>query len=200
MAGLGLDCLERHAGLAQPGEAGVTQLMAGELVDPGAPACAAHDLVDSRGRERSTALDSLEYDEHEIVIEPLGPLTAQVNVESIEEAIGDRDEALMSSLAGAHEQATLAGVDVPEVETHDLAAPQSAEQHRPNHGPVPVGSQSRDEAIDLACSEHARHCARSADQRHGVRSEQPGDRRQTSLDGATGRLWVSVAAQGARDG
>ena len=43
--GLGLDRLQRHPGLAQPGEAGVPQLVAGQMLDPGAPSGAGDDLV-----------------------------------------------------------------------------------------------------------------------------------------------------------
>jgi len=47
VASLCLDRLERHAGLSQPGEAGMAQLMAGQVLDASAGAGAGHDLIES---------------------------------------------------------------------------------------------------------------------------------------------------------
>ena len=53
--GLGLDRLQRHPGLPQPGETGMPQLVAGRVDQPGPAAGAGEDLVDpaaDNGRPR----------------------------------------------------------------------------------------------------------------------------------------------------
>ena len=64
--GLGLDRLQRHPGLAQPGETGVPQLMTGQMFDPGAPSGAGDDLVEPGRAQRPSTTLALEHDEHAI--------------------------------------------------------------------------------------------------------------------------------------
>ena len=52
--GLGLDRLQRHPGLTQPGETGMPQLMTGQVLDPGATPGSGDDLIEPG--PRSTAI------------------------------------------------------------------------------------------------------------------------------------------------
>jgi hypothetical protein len=47
MTGLGLDGLDGHACLSQPGEAGVAQFVTGAVGEPGSLPGRPHDLVES---------------------------------------------------------------------------------------------------------------------------------------------------------
>ena len=66
MPGLGLDGLQRHASLTQPGETGVAQLVARRMGQPGTAAGAGKDLIDSGRRQRMSAAGTLEDHEHRI--------------------------------------------------------------------------------------------------------------------------------------
>ena len=50
--GLGLHRLQRHPGLPQPGQAGVPQLVAGRVLQPGPAPGAVQDLVEPARRQR----------------------------------------------------------------------------------------------------------------------------------------------------
>ena len=56
----------------------------------------------------------------------------------------------MSALAVCNEDPPLTETQILEPEPEHLAAPQTAQQHRLGHGPVPLGAQRRHERLDLA--------------------------------------------------
>ncbi len=66
MPGLGLDGLQGHARFAEPREAGVAELVAGESRQPGPGAGAGDDLVHPGRGQRLTAARSLQHDEHAV--------------------------------------------------------------------------------------------------------------------------------------
>ena len=70
--GLGLHRLQRHARLAQPGQAGVAQLMAGAALQPGPSAGAGDDLIEPFERERPAASWPLQHDEDPVGVDPVG--------------------------------------------------------------------------------------------------------------------------------
>ena len=55
----------------------------------------------------------------------------------------------MSALAVGNEDPPLTETQILEPEPEHLAAPQTAQQHRLGHGPVPLGAQRRHERLDL---------------------------------------------------
>ena len=66
VSGLGLDGFDGHARLAQPGEAGVAQLVAGAVAQTGPHPGGADDLVETGHRERLAATCSFERDEERV--------------------------------------------------------------------------------------------------------------------------------------
>ena len=58
VSGLGLNSLDGHTRLPQPGEAGVAQLVTGPVVETGPSPCGPHDLVESRNRERMPPINA----------------------------------------------------------------------------------------------------------------------------------------------
>ena len=71
-----LDRLERHPGLAQPGEAGVPQLVAGRMRQPGPGPGAGDNLIEPGRGQRPTPVGSFE-DHEDVVVDRLGrPLAA----------------------------------------------------------------------------------------------------------------------------
>jgi hypothetical protein len=86
VSGLGLDRLQRHAGLAQPGETGVPQLMTGQVRDPGAPARACDDLVQPGRAQQLTPPRALEHDEQPIRRRPGWSLEVKVGGQVGEES------------------------------------------------------------------------------------------------------------------
>src|SRR5215472_18191043 len=64
MTGLRLHGLQGHARFAQPSQAGMAQLIAGEMSNPRAVTGAVHDLVETVGAERLTSPQSFEDDEY----------------------------------------------------------------------------------------------------------------------------------------
>ena len=66
VAGLGLDGFDGHPRLAQAGEAGVAQLVAGAVAETGPLPGGADDLVETRHRQRLAATRSFERDEERV--------------------------------------------------------------------------------------------------------------------------------------
>ena len=147
--GLGLDRLQRHPGLPQSGQAGVTQLVAGRVRQPRPRAGAVQHLVEAVGAQRPTPPGALEHQEHRVRVGVRGPLLLEVGAQVLEESRGDRHKSLVAALALGDEQPPLRGADVLQAQPEDLAASQATEQHRSDHGPVPVRAQRRGEGVDL---------------------------------------------------
>src|SRR5271165_5739466 len=66
VSGLGLDGFDGHACLAQSGEAGVAQLVAGAMRQAGTLSGGPNDLVETGHRERLSATCALEHDEQRL--------------------------------------------------------------------------------------------------------------------------------------
>ena len=132
MPGLCLDRLQCHAGLAQPGEAGVTELVTGQLLDACTFSGPGDDFVQPSRTERLPAAWTLEHYEHVAGARRVGPLALGVGLvlrvphpvvgEGDEEPLRDRDYALMSALAVGNEQAVLTRAHVLQAQPEDLAA------------------------------------------------------------------------------
>jgi hypothetical protein len=73
VTGLGLGRFQGHAGLSQPGEAGVPQLMAGQVRDVGAGAGPGHDLVQAGRGQRPAASRPLQHHVDGIYYLPTAP-------------------------------------------------------------------------------------------------------------------------------
>src|SRR5215218_6317622 len=172
--GLGPDRLKRHPRFAEPGEAGVTQLMTGQLLDAGPGAGAGHDLVQTRGREWLSAPWSLQDQEDVIISGRLGALRCEVGGQACEEALGDRDDALVAALALGDKQSPLAGSDVSESKAEDLTTTQATKQHRLHHRLVSTGAQSSHERVRVGRVDHTWQRARSPDQRDAANRALPG--------------------------
>ena len=141
----------------------MAQLVTGQVIDPGAPAGPADDLVDPVARQRAAPVRALEDQEDPVGARIRGPLGVQVAGEGGEEPRRDRHDPLMPALALGDEQPALADLDITQPQAEDLAAAQPAEQHRLDHRPVAVGAQHRHQRVDLGREQDAR-------QRPGARS------------------------------
>ena len=140
MAGLGLQRLDGHLRLPQPGEASVAQLVAGAVDQPRPGPGAGEDLVEALGGEGLSTSGPPQRDE-----DPVGggvgwTLMVHVLGHGGEERARHRDQALVAALALRHEHPPLAQAQVPELKTENLASPQAAEQHGLDHGAVASGA------------------------------------------------------------
>ncbi len=87
----------------------------------------------------------------------------------LEEPGRDRHQPLVTTLAVGDEDATLGHPQVLQPQPEHLAAAQPAQQHRGDHGPVPVGAQRPGEGVDLGRGQNPRQRAsRGADQWHAL--------------------------------
>ena len=71
----------------------------------------------------------------------------------------------MSAFAFGDPHPPVGQLDVAKAQAEDLAAAQSAEQHRQDHGPVAVGAQGTEKIGAARGIEDSRECAWGADQR-----------------------------------
>jgi hypothetical protein len=147
--GLGLDGFERHARLPQPGEAGVSELVAGGPLESGTLAGAQEDRLHSLGTQSLAPARALQGHEDPIGRSVLRPLVHQVLAQLGEEGVGDGHDPLVAALALGDEQRALGDLDVGESQPEHLAAPQTAEHHGEDHGPVPVGAHRTDQCVDF---------------------------------------------------
>ena len=132
----------------------------------------------------------------------------------------DGHDPLVTALALGDEHALVAGAQVFQAQSEDLAAAQPAQQHRLDHGPVAPRAQRGHQRVDLVRVDHARQGARGADQRHAAHGPlagaahrqtarhriagdagvapndqvlvEPGDRRQPPLDRASRQARLAV--------
>jgi hypothetical protein len=95
-----------HARLTQAGQAGVAELVAGQLRQAGSFPDAVEDLVQAVGGERPTAGRSAQDDEQLAVVDRW-TLTVQVVADRGEELRGNRYQTLVPALALADEDPTL---------------------------------------------------------------------------------------------
>ncbi len=131
---MGLDGLQRHPSLPQPGQAGVAQLVTGSVRQPGPSAGAVEDLVEPVGAQRPAAPGTFEHQKHRVGVGVRGPFLLEVGAQVLEEPPRDRHEPLVPTFAVSDEQPPLRGPHVLQAQPEDLAAPQPAEQHRGDHG------------------------------------------------------------------
>ncbi len=87
-----------------------------------------------------------------------GVLVDQVNAaiaKGVEKAWRDRHDALMAAFAVRDEQPALTPTDVRQSRPEDFATPQTGEQHRVDHRPIPIFAQGRDQLDDVVVIEDA---------------------------------------------
>ena len=141
VSGLGLDGFDGHARLAQSGEAGVAQLVAGAVGQTGPHPGGADDLVEAGHRERLAATRSFERDEERVARRLWRSLVVHVARHRGEEGGRQRHQAFVSALAFSDQHPPFAETQIAQAKTEHLAAPQAAEHHGLGHGPVPLGAQ-----------------------------------------------------------
>lgn len=138
--GLGLDRLQSHPGLAQPGQAGVTQHVTGQPGQTGTSFGAAHDLIQPGSRQRLTTARTLEDHEERVGDCSGRSFRAQVGSQGGEEPAGDRHDPLVAALAAGDEEPLVSQVHVLQPQSEHLAATQSTQQHRLDHRGIPGGA------------------------------------------------------------
>ncbi len=120
--GLCLDRFEFHPGLAEPGQAGVAELVARRPLQPGALAGPSQDRVDPVAGQRLPACRSLQRDEHPVGGGVSWSFVAEVVTDRGEEHVRDRDDALVAALALGDEQRALWHLHVSERQAEDLTS------------------------------------------------------------------------------
>ena len=105
--GLGLHRLQRHACLAQPGQAGVAQLMTGAPLEPGPSTGAGDDLIEPFEAAAVGRVAALQHDEDPVGVDPERAFVAQVVADRGEERVGDRHQPLMAALAVGDEHGSI---------------------------------------------------------------------------------------------
>ena len=167
MPGLGLDRLQRHPGLPEPGQAGVPQLVAGRMRQTRRGAGTGEDLVQPAHRQRPLPrLGPLSTTNTRSVSGTGWPLGVEVGRDRGEEPGGDRDQPLVAALALGDEHPPLGDPQVLQPQPEDLAAAQPAEHHRRDHRPVPVGAQRGGQRVDLRRGQDPRQPPGPPGQRH----------------------------------
>ena len=149
VAGLRLDRFEGHAGFAQPGQTGVSKLMTGQTLDPGATTGTIDDLVEASGRQSMATPGSLQ--DHKHLIGRRGPraFLLEVAANAHEEPGRHRDDALVAALALSNEHSAFAYLEVFKPQSQDLATPQTTKDHSLDHRPIPLGPQCGEKPINL---------------------------------------------------
>jgi len=181
--GLDLQRLDGHARLPQPGEAGVTKLVAGAPGQPRPSPGAGEDLVEALRRQRLPAPWSLEHDEEAVGGGIGGALVVEVGGDGSEEGARHRNDAVVAALAVDHEHPPLAQSQILEPQPEHLAATQPAEQHRLDHRPVPLRAQGAHERLHFGGVEDAGQAANAADERGTAELPTGAPRRQAPRDG-----------------
>src|SRR6266487_1855054 len=105
---LGLDRLNCHAGFAKAGEAGVTQLVAGQPLQTCSGSSTGDDLIEPSGAEWLTSASALEHHKHAVGCRRARTLGLQISRQRGEKPGRDRDDPLMASLALGDNQPALA--------------------------------------------------------------------------------------------
>jgi hypothetical protein len=123
MPGLGLHRLQRHAGLAQPGQAGVPQLVTGRVLQASAATGAFEDLVQPVGRQRMPAALPLQHHEHELSRGIGWTFVLEVGSDVVEEPARDWDQSLPAALAVGDEHPPLGDPQVLQSQAEHLATP-----------------------------------------------------------------------------
>jgi hypothetical protein len=149
------------------------QLMTARVVQPGPAPRGRQDLIHSPGRQRLPAARSLEGHEDPVAAGTGRPLSVQVGGHRGEEPARDRDQPLPPRLALDDEHPPLSDVQVLQAQPQDLAAAQPAEDHRRDHGPVPVRAQCRGQRIHLGRRQDPRQSPGSAHQRDTLPGTRP---------------------------
>ena len=165
MPGLSLHRLQRHPRFPQPGQAGVAQLVAARVLQAGPPPRGREDLIQAPGGQRLPAVRTLEHQEDPVGADGRRPFGVQVSGHRGEEPAGNRDQPLPAGLAFGDEHPPLGDPQVFQAQPEYLAAPQPAEHHRRDHGPVPVRAQGRGQRIDLSRRQDPRQPASNTHQR-----------------------------------
>lgn len=114
------------------------------------------------------------------------PFLLQVGRDGREEAGRYGHQTLVTALALGDEHAVLTQTQVMQTQAQNLAATQSPEQHRLDHGPVTAGPQSSQKLAGLVRRQNPRQGVRSADQRDHTtagpaRGQAPRDRIATDV-------------------
>jgi hypothetical protein len=157
----------------KPGQARMTQLMAGRVLQPGPAAGAGQDLIQPFRRQRHAAPRPLQHHEHPVRARRPGPLVAQVAAERLEEPVRHRHDPVMAALALHHGQPAVADLHIFEPQSQHLAPAQPGQQHRQHHRPVPVRTQRGDQPVRLLRRQDPRQGPRHPDQRHRPRPVRP---------------------------
>ena len=184
MAGLGLDRLEGHPGFSEPGETGMSKLMARGPLEAGPISCGAHDHIDAVDAEPLSSSRTLQGHEDPIARTVRRSLFAQVVTECGKECVRDRGDPLVATLALGNEQRPLGHRDISESQAQHLTTPQAAENHGQDHGPVPLRPQRPEQSIDLRRCEDLGQRTRDAHQRHDGRAA------PSTAGGESPRDWV----------
>src|SRR5665811_701744 len=115
----------------QPGETGVTKLVAGQMRDASTRTSAADDLVESGRGQRQTATWPLQHDKDLIGCRGARPFGVVVGGHRGEELSRDRHDPLATALALGDEQATLSRVQVGHPQAQYLSLIHISEPTRP---------------------------------------------------------------------
>ena len=121
----------------------MAQLVAGRTGQPGPAAGAVQDLIQPVSGQRHAAARALEHHEHLVRARISRALSVEIGADLGEEPRRDRDQPLVAALALGDEDASFPEPQVTHPQPEDLAAAQSAQHHRRDHGPVPVRAQRR---------------------------------------------------------
>ncbi len=166
MTGQGLDGLDGHARLLQPGEAGVAEFVTGPMHQAGPGPCRAEHFIQSLGGE-GLAPSRLFQDDEQMVSGGLGwSFPVQVVGHRREEGRRDGHQPLVATLTVDDEQLLLAGPEVLHAQTQHLAPTKTPEQHGLGHGPVSIGPERCHEQLDFTGVEDPGQSSHSFDQRH----------------------------------
>ena len=92
MTGLSLDRFQRHPRFAQPGQAGVAQLMTGRVFEPGAGLRAPHDLFETIDAQRPATPGAFQHDEQLVARRVGRPFDTQIVRHTREELCRQRHQ------------------------------------------------------------------------------------------------------------
>ncbi len=144
----------------------MTELMAGGPLESGTLAGAQEDRLHSLCTQPLASARALQGHEDPIGRGVLRSLLHQILAQLGEEGVGDGHHPLVATLSLGDEHRTFGDLDVGQPETEHLAAPQTAEHHGEDHGPIPMGAHRPDQCVDLAGRENLRQRPGHPHQRH----------------------------------
>ncbi len=158
--GLGLDRLQRHPRLPQPGQAGVPQLVAGRMRQPGPGAGAVEDLVDPVRGQRLAPPGPFEHQEHARRCRRRRGAPAPGRPPGARRTAAEIGTSRWwPPLPSAMNTRRSRRADVTQSQPEDLAAAQPAQHHRGDHRPVPVGAQRSGQGVDLGRGQDPRQAS-----------------------------------------